>query len=365
MKGTIYINGVIENDSFTDVIRQVKGYKGLTELEVIIDSVGGSVEAGQSIFNYLRNLNIQITTVAKQAYSIAASIFMAGDIRLVEEGADRVMIHFPWASVQGGSDDLVMVAKELKQIENDFIKFYSSYTSIDENSIAQLLKNETFLSADEAVEMGFATAKKSSIKAVAYYHNNEEENKNEMTKTQKFINAMEAIFGIDSDVNGEENTIVALVIQDANGEEINFTELSEDEQPKVRTEEEAGSKAVDADNKPIEGERVQTDGSTWVFEAGELVEIKPVEEEVEETIEEEVEASAEATEEVEEEIDFEALLKMLETSITAKFTKENDALKSEIKALKKLVGSEEATVIAQLHNSNNTNNNKASNYLRG
>lgn len=333
MKAIIYVNGVIgEDTNLLDIIRQFKSYKGVTEVEAHIDSVGGSVDVGQSIFNYLRNLNVPVTTIANKAYSIAATIFMAGDIRLVEEGADRVMIHMPWAMVQGGSEDLEMVSKELKAIENDFVKFYSTYTSIDEGSIKDLLKNETFLNADEAVEIGLATGKKETLQAVAFY--NKQENK-EMTKTEKFLNAMNAFF------NGESE-IKALIIQDANADEINFSEVAEDAQPIV------GDKAVDADNKPIEGERVLPTGETYIFENGVLTEIKPAEE-VEEEEEAPVEEVAEAV--AEEEIDLTAILEKLTASIsekiTAKFDAENKELKAEITALKKLIGSDDAAIVAQ------------------
>ncbi|WP_048330996.1 Clp protease ClpP [Bizionia psychrotolerans] len=332
-KATIYINGVIGQDTnLLDVIRQFKSFKSASEVDVIIDSVGGCVDTGMSIFNYLRKLNIPVTTKASKAYSIAASIFMAGDVRIVEEGENRLMVHFPFAEVTGGSKYLESVSKELKALENDFVKFYSTYTNVDEEAIRNLLENETFLSADEAIDLGLATQIEIPLKAVAYYNSEEEKEQKEMSKTKLFLKALTEFFGEDAEVK-------ALVIQDANADEINFQDLAEDAEPKVRTEEEAGDKAVDIDGKPIEGERILPDGSTMVFEAGELIEIKPVEEEVEteeegETEEEEVVASAET------EIDIEALIAQLETSITAKLSaelnKENNTLKSEIKALKKI-----------------------------
>ena len=61
-KATIYINGVIGEDTkLLDVIRQFKSFSNATEVEVQIDSVGGCVDTGMSIFNYLRNLNTQLT----------------------------------------------------------------------------------------------------------------------------------------------------------------------------------------------------------------------------------------------------------------------------------------------------------------
>ena len=331
-KATIYINGVIGQDTnLLDVIRQYKSYDNPEVVEVLINSVGGCVDTGMSIFNYLRNLQLPVTTIATQAYSIAASIFMAGDNRVVESGDNRIMIHFPWASVDGGANHLEMVAKELRTIENEFITFYSTYTNIDSDSIKSLLQNETFLGAKEALEIGIATEIKQPLKAVAIYTNNNKEDENEMTNKNKFmaalVKAVDSIFGVQ-----------ALSIQDANAEEINFKDLEEGVEPQV------GDKAVDAEGKPIDGERVLASGETMVFTAGELTEIKPAEtEEVEEVAAEAEEVAVETEEEVEEteeevedapaeeeEIDeelLEELLKKIEEQLFAKlsesFKKEN------------------------------------------
>lgn len=335
MKGTIYISGVIGQDcTLLDVIRQYKSFKNPTEVEVVIDSVGGDVYEGQSIFSYLRNLGVPITTVAKKAYSIAASIFMAGDTRIVEEGENILMIHFPFAEVSGRSDRLEAVAKELKAIEKEFIAFYNTYTNIDADSIKSLLDKETFLNSADAVSMGFATETKQTLKAVAFY-NPEDENtikpKNEiMTKIETLVKAMGDYFKVE-----ETTEVKALVLQDANGVEINFTELEEGAEPSE------GDVAMIGDS-PAEGEYTSPEGAKWVFEAGALKEIIPAEAPAEEA---EEEAPAEAQAQAEDDFDMADFLRQLEDSmmakVSAKFEGQHTELKSEIVALKKLLASED------------------------
>ncbi|KQC33410.1 hypothetical protein AAU57_08845 [Nonlabens sp. YIK11] len=289
MKGTIYISGVIGEDvTLIDVIRQIKALEDAASIDVIIDSVGGSVEVGMAIFNYLDKLDKPVNTIAKQAYSIAASIFMVGEERIVEEGADVLMIHLPWVDgFSGNSYQLEGVVKELQAIENDLVNFYTNYINIDEKTIKNLLDNDTFLSADEAVELGFATSIKQSLKAVAFYDNKSKQETKKMSKTKKFINALNEFFSDKVDA-----TIQNLILQDANGDDVNFTELDADEVPQV------GDKAVDGDGKVIDGERVATDGSKWVFEAGVLTEVDAPEEDSEEEIEVDAEAKVEEETEV-------------------------------------------------------------------
>lgn len=345
-KAQIYVYGIIgQETSLIDVIRQLKSFDNPDSVEVIIDSVGGGVDEGMAIFNYLRNLGLPITTFAVKAYSIASVVFFAGDIRQVEEGEGRLMIHFPWCSIDGGADRLESVAKELRTIENDFIDFYSKYTNIDKGSIAKLLHNETFLSSAEAFELGFATDIVIPIMAVALFSNdmfedvslNNNNKQEEMNKIEKLITS-----ALNSFTNTEDEVeTVALVIMDANGVEINFPDVSEVDEPVV------GDKAL-VDGSPAEGEYVSPEGNTMVFESGELKEIKE-EEVIEEVVEEVVDEVVE--EEIKEE-DFMQLFKELfakaktevQEEMEVKFlaiNKINEDLNSEVVALKKLIGSED------------------------
>lgn len=343
-KAVIHINGVVgEEATLLGVIRQFKSFKKPSEVEVMIDSPGGSVDEGMSIFNYLRGLNLPITTKANRAYSIAASIFMAGDIRLLENGPNRFMIHMPWAQVSGGSKQLEEVGAQLKDIENDFAAFYSKYTSIDEASVKRLLENETFMSAEEAKEIGIATGTYSTLKAVAFYNNESQKVDKTMTKAEKLVKAL-ASFLNGSDETVETPEVVALVLQDSNGEDVEFPELDENGTP------EAGNQVMKAGEPVVDGEILMPDGSKIKCVNGVIEEIipapeeEPAQEEPEASVEDEQpEASAEEVEEtVEDEVDYTALLEDFQTkiteNITAQFEDKVKGLQEEIVALKKELG---------------------------
>lgn len=268
MKATIYISGVIgEETSLTDVIRQFKSYEEPTEVEVNIHSEGGNVDEGESIYNYLRNLDLPVTTITDKAYSIAAQIFMSGDTRIVEDVDKAVMIHFAWAEVQGKAEKLEAVAKELRKIENEFASFYSGLLGIDKDTVKALLDNETFISGSEAVELGFATELKSATKAVAKYESknlNLKQNKMSKAKT-RLLNAFKAL------LENDEPEVNALVLQDSNGTEIDFADVAEGENPQVG---DAGT----IDGEPVpDGEYIMPslEDATVVFVDGKISEIKP------------------------------------------------------------------------------------------
>ncbi|RAK21602.1 ATP-dependent protease ClpP protease subunit [Flavobacterium aquaticum] len=263
--GKIYISGEIGVDcTLLDVIKQVKAQPNSDSFVVKIDSVGGFVDAGTDIYNYLRNLKKPITTITTKAYSIASVIFMAGDTRIIPEGAENAfMIHLPWMEAVGDTSALAYYLDELKTVENDLVKFYSKLLDIDSDTIHSLLRNETYLNATQALELGIATQLQKPQMAVAKLHNIEEkEEEGLMKKLNKKL---------DSIMNMLTGKIKAeLILQDGTGMEIIFPELSEGDMPEV------GEKAT-VDGKEANGEFLMPDGSTMVFEKGLLTEIKPEE----------------------------------------------------------------------------------------
>ena len=154
-----------------------------------------------------------------------------------------------------------------------------------------------------------------------------------MTK-ETFLTKLANALGFDTEQKPET---VALVLQDANGVEIDFIELAEGDTPEV------GAKA-EIDGKPAEGEHVSPDGTKWVFEGGELKEIVPAETEEAPAEEAPVEAK-------EEEIDIQALVDQITKNsveaIQAKMQENLNAQATEMKELKKLIGSKEIETVAQ------------------
>tara|TARA_R110000822_G_scaffold11176_3_gene41282 strand:- start:6117 stop:7256 length:1140 start_codon:yes stop_codon:yes gene_type:complete len=356
MIAKILIEGEIgEDTTLLDVMSQYRNIANPESVEVYINSIGGSVEVGNAIYDYLRALPVPVKTIAHKAYSIAASIFMAGSERVVAQGADVLMIHFPFVmGFTGRSEDLQEMSKKLKTLENDFVSFYKSHLDIDENTIRNLLSTDTFMSGDEAFSLGFATTLEIPLQAVAYFDKEktspEEANINNKKKSimSKFDELIKAVKGFISDTE-----VVALVLQDANGLEITFPDVADDASPII------GDMAT-IEGQPANGEYLSPTGETWVFLEGALTEIKPsVEESPEEEAarleQERLDAEA-ATEDTLSAEQIQELLKETFASATKESNKALEAVKAaydvqlakiksdneaEIVALKKLIGSPE------------------------
>lgn len=137
------------------------GAKGIT---VYINSGGGSVFEGYAIYNLLKESGLQITThVVGLCASIASLIFLSGSVRKMST-TGSLMIHNPWAGMEGDADSLRKLADQLDDIKATVLKVYKAKSNLDEVILSEMMTQETWMSAEKAFEFGFATEQPEAIK---------------------------------------------------------------------------------------------------------------------------------------------------------------------------------------------------------
>lgn len=125
-------------------------------LNVRLNSPGGIVFEGVAIYNALaRHTANVIVHVEGIAASIASVIAMAGDEIRIAEGS-RFMIHDPWTIMMGSATDLRAEADVLDGLKSDLIDIYTARTEQKRDDLSDWMTVETWLSAREAVDKGFA-----------------------------------------------------------------------------------------------------------------------------------------------------------------------------------------------------------------
>lgn len=139
-----------------------------TDVVVRINSGGGYVDDGVAIFNSLVAHKGKVTVVVDaMAASSASVIAMAGDERIMRKGA-MMMIHDPSSVVWGTASDMERAVKMLEKHAENLAGIYAEVTGEDLADIRADMKDELWLTAEEAVERGFATsANESKAKAAA------------------------------------------------------------------------------------------------------------------------------------------------------------------------------------------------------
>lgn len=128
----------------------------IDELRIYINSPGGDVFAGQAILSMLKRHNAQkVVYVDGLAASAASVVAMAGDVIRMPRNA-MMMIHNVWTFVAGDANDLREVADTLERISETIVAAYQERTGLDRDQIKAMMDAETWMTAEEAVEKGFA-----------------------------------------------------------------------------------------------------------------------------------------------------------------------------------------------------------------
>ncbi|WAH38612.1 head maturation protease, ClpP-related [Alicyclobacillus dauci] len=161
--GELYLYGIIESETWwgdeitpNQFQADLNALGNVSQIDVYINSDGGDVFAGQAILSMLKRHPANVTVhIDGLAASIASVIAMAGDQVLMPRNA-MMMVHNPWSFAFGNAADFRKLADDLDQIRESLIAAYQDKTGMDRDQLVALLDAETWLTADEAVQMGFA-----------------------------------------------------------------------------------------------------------------------------------------------------------------------------------------------------------------
>lgn len=155
----LYIYGTIGgwfSDNDADTIRHKLNEIKSEKIHVHINSGGGSAFDGIAICNLLKQHDAEIIVhIDGWAASAASIIAMAGD-KIIMPSNTMMMIHQASTFEYGNADDFEKVAKDLRKIDTAIRQTYMNRFVGTEEELAELLKEETWLTADEALALGLA-----------------------------------------------------------------------------------------------------------------------------------------------------------------------------------------------------------------
>lgn len=161
--GELLLYGVISTTKWyeddvtpTQIRKDIEALGDLDELRVYINSPGGNVFASQAIHQILHRLDAEVVVfIDGIAASGATHVAMAAD-RIVMHSGSMMMIHKAWTFALGNADDLRKVAGVLDQVDRTQVAVYRDRTGLPDEEILSMMQEETWLTAEEAIEKGFA-----------------------------------------------------------------------------------------------------------------------------------------------------------------------------------------------------------------
>lgn len=164
--GGFFSDDGVTAKSFVDAVNELGD---LDEIEMHINSPGGEVFDGLAIYNYLRRHPAKVTAyVDGVAASIASVIAMAGDKIIMPSNA-QIMVHDPWSFAIGNSTEMRKSADTLDRVKSGLLAVYQERTGKSDDEISALMTAETWISAEQAVELGFADEIEEPIRAAASF----------------------------------------------------------------------------------------------------------------------------------------------------------------------------------------------------
>lgn len=155
----IFLGSGINDDVANLIIAQMlflQGEDAEKDINLYINSPGGSVTAGLAIYDTIQFLKCDVVTYCVgQAASMGAVLLAAGAAgkRHALPNA-RIMIHQPWGGAQGQATDISIQAKEILRLRDRLNEILSQHTGKSLDAITRDTDRDFFMSADEAKAYG-------------------------------------------------------------------------------------------------------------------------------------------------------------------------------------------------------------------
>lgn len=129
----------------------------VSQIDVRINSPGGSIPDGIAIYNALKRHPASVDTYNdSEASSIASVIMLAGERRVMSKYA-TFMVHDPWGVAVGSSEEMRKAADVLDTCKEIIVSAYVDHSNLTADEVAVAMSVETWYTAEEALAAGFIT----------------------------------------------------------------------------------------------------------------------------------------------------------------------------------------------------------------
>ncbi len=155
----IFLTGQVEDHMANLVVAQLLFLESENpdkDIHLYINSPGGSVTAGLSIYDTMQFIKPDVSTMCiGQAASMGAMLLAGGTKgKRLALPHSRMMIHQPSGGAQGQASDIEIQANEIIKLRKKLNILMAEHTGQDEERIARDTERDNFMSAEEACEYG-------------------------------------------------------------------------------------------------------------------------------------------------------------------------------------------------------------------
>jgi ATP-dependent Clp protease protease subunit len=157
----VFLDGEINDITADLVVAQLlflDGQDTEKDINLYINSPGGSVTAGLAIYDTIQHVKSNVQTICLgQAASMAALVLTCGTAgkRMVLPSS-RVLIHQPWGGAQGQARDIGIQSREIVRLKKMTINYFAKHSGKSAETIAADMERDLYMSAEDAVAYGIA-----------------------------------------------------------------------------------------------------------------------------------------------------------------------------------------------------------------
>lgn len=194
MIGHIYIYGEVGKQVTLDTVLKEIDPKN-SEYIVHVHSPGGDVFEGYAIYNAIKNTGKNITVQIEGVCASIATLIASAGSKIIMNTKSQFMVHNPKiTSVSGDHKDLRNVAAQLERIKTQLIESWLGRTNLSADQLSQMYDNETWLTPEQAKDLGFVDEVQEVLKAVASadfkYYKHMEDKKTILNSIRKLFNQL-------------------------------------------------------------------------------------------------------------------------------------------------------------------------------
>ena len=155
----VFVNGPVHDGMSQLIVAQLlhlEAENPSKEISMYINSPGGVVTAGLSIYDTMQYIRPKVSTlVVGQAASMGSLLLTAGEKGMrFSLPNSQIMVHQPSGGYQGQATDIMIHARYTEKLKNRLNNIYVTHTGQDIKTVEDALERDNFMSAEEAKDWG-------------------------------------------------------------------------------------------------------------------------------------------------------------------------------------------------------------------
>lgn len=155
----VFVNEEITDELANSVMAQLlflEAEDKNKDIQMIINSPGGSVTATRAILDTMNFISCDVSTLGAGMCASGASVLLAGGAkgkRFALPGT-QIMIHQPLGGARGQATDIQIQAKNIQEMKEWLIDFYSEVSGEKKAKVAQDIERDCYMKAEDAKKYG-------------------------------------------------------------------------------------------------------------------------------------------------------------------------------------------------------------------